>query len=104
MTNAPKKESLIERVGALYNLLKDRFPDFESVQGHLDVGRLAKAMGYSHETLYRCVRTNVIKVPVALQIIKFSQENASDPLYWQDLMEFVLPEFKALSAPVDADE
>lgn len=97
-----KKVSLIERVGALYKLLDAAFPDHRSKQGHLDIAQLAREMGYSHETLYRCVRCNVIKAPVALTIIKFSHETvAGDPLFWDDLLPFVLPEFARYERPRD---
>lgn len=103
MTQAPaKKESLIERVGALYKLLEKHFPDHRSKQGHLDIAKLAKDMGYSHETLYRCVRRNVIKVPVALQIIQYSHDTVRPEhrLHWEDLLPFVLPDYEKFSRPL----
>lgn len=98
-----KKESMIERVGALYKLLDRQFPEFRSKQGHLDVPGLARAMGFAHETLYRCVRKNDIKVYVALEILKFSHKtHPENPLYWQDLAPFVLPEFDEYSDPSES--
>jgi hypothetical protein len=105
MTTTPpafpqKKESLIERVGALYKLLEAAFPTRRSKQGHLDIANLAKEMGYSHETLYRCVRSNVIKTTVALAIIRHSHADADGrKLYWEDLLPFILPAYLDYSDP-----
>lgn len=100
----PKKESLLERVGALYRLLESRFPEYRSKQGHLDIAKLALDNGYSHETVYRCVRRDIIKVPVAMRLIKFSHETPGAlPIYWDDLVPYVLPGYSHYRAPVSAE-
>ncbi len=97
---------MIERVGALYKLLEAHFPDHRSKQGHLDIARLARDLGYSHETLYRAIRGNTMKPPVALRLLQFSaqlDEPLSPRLFWEDLAPFVLPKFHDYSRPASND-
>lgn len=97
--NTSPRESLLKRVGALHQLLDSHFPAHRSKQGHLDIGRMAREMELAHETLYRCVRSNVVKVAVATKLLRFSRtaEGAS-PLYWEDLLPFVLPDYETFRA------
>jgi len=99
--------------GPLYDLLKTHFPDHRSPQGLLDIPRLARDMGFAHETIYRAVRGNaeagypdgMLKIPVALQIIRFSHENhPEEPIYWTDLLPFVLPFHDKFSNPMTPTE
>lgn len=46
------------------------------------------------------MRTDVIKIGIALIVLKFSHEHyPMEPLYWDDLLPFILPEFEAFSNP-----
>ncbi len=61
----------------------------------MDIPRLCREMGFANETIYRCVRNDEMKPAVALRFLKFSCEvNPENPLYWQHLMPFALPEFE----------
>lgn len=100
MTNADNRNQFLKRGGPLYEVLEGAFPDHRSVQKVFDVTKLAKDLGLSHETLYRAVRTDVIKAGIALKVLAFSHENyPMEPLYWDDLAPFVLPEFQKFSNP-----
>ena len=100
MTSSAPKETLLKRTGDLYELLMAYFPDHRSKQKVLDIPGLARDMGFAHETLYRCLRRNHMKIPVALTILKFSDENHPEmPLYWDDLLPFVLPSWQKYRDP-----
>ncbi len=104
MSSNEPRPSLIQRVGELYKLLERAFPEHRSKQDVLAIPALADDLGYAHETLYRCVRRDRIKVNVALKLLEFSHANqpASNRLYWQDLAPFVLPEYERFSDPLAA--
>lgn len=95
--------------GKLYDLLALHFPDHRSAQGVFDIPKLAKDLGMANETLYRAVRGNpeqgypegMIKVAVALKLIEFSHENHPEqPLFWDDLREFVMPHYRKFADPM----
>lgn len=95
--------------GKLYDLLHLHFPDHRNAQGALNIPKLAKDMGFAHETIYRAVRgrpdqgfpEGMLKVAVAEHIIRYSHENHPEqPIYWNDLIEFVLPHFEKFSDPL----
>lgn len=102
MSDTKASPGLLQRVGKLYKLLERAFPEYRSKQGVLAIPLLADDLGYAHETLYRCVRDEEIKVKVALKMLQFSHENQPEGnlLYWQDLAPFVLPEFDTFSDPL----
>lgn len=88
--------------GKLYDLLEEHFPDHRSVQKVFNVPALAKDLDFTPETIYRAVRGDVeagfpegiLKVPTAHKIIKFSHANHPEqPLMWDDLLPFLLPEY-----------
>ncbi len=103
MSSEENRPSLLRRVGELYKLLETAFPEHRSKQDVLAIPQLADDLGYAHETLYRCVRRDRIKVNVAHEILKYTHENQprTRPLYWQDLAPFVLPEYDRFSDPLD---
>jgi hypothetical protein len=103
MSETTPRPSLLQRVGDLYKVLERAFPDHRSKQNVLAIPQLADDLGYAHETLYRCVRSDRIKVEVARKLLKFNHENqpASNRIYWQDLAPFVLPEFDRYSDPLN---
>lgn len=85
---------------ALYTVLEEYFPDHRSVQNVLDVPGLAHDIGVSHETIYRALRYDHLKVGVALQMLGYSHDKHPEmPLYWENLVGFVLPMFKEFSLP-----
>lgn len=101
MSDTGPRPSLLQRVGKLYALLEKSLPDHRSTQNVLAIPRLADDLGYSHETLYRCIRNDRMKVAVAKRLLEFSHENhPEDPIYWQDLAPFVLPDFDRFSDPL----
>lgn len=86
--------------GPLYEVLQAAFPDHRSVQQVFDVTKLAKDLELSHETIYRAVRTDVITNVIALVVLKYSHEHyLMEPLYWEDLVPFILPQFETFSNP-----
>jgi hypothetical protein len=87
--------------GPLYDLLEERFPTHRSKQNVFDIPWLARDMGYAHETLYKAVRQrDPLKYTVALNLIKLSHENqGSLPIYWDDLLAYVLPDFAKYRRP-----
>jgi hypothetical protein len=102
MSSNDERPSLLKRVGKLYQLLERAFPGHRSKQDVLAIPQLADDLGYAHETLYRCVRRDRIKVEVARKLLEFSHQNqpASNHLYWQDLAPFVLPDYDRFSDPL----
>lgn len=102
-------DSLIQdRGGELYGLLLLKFPTHRSHQGLLNVPRLAKDAGLSHETGYRAVRgkksegfpEGKLTVSVAVALLELSRKlHPSDPLYAEDLVPFVIPNFEKYSDP-----
>lgn len=103
MTSQDTRPSLLQRVGKLYKLLEQAFPEHRSKQNVLAIPLLADDLGYAHETLYRCVRRDRIKTAVALKILEFSHKTQppSNRIYWHDLAPFVLPDFEKYSDPLD---
>lgn len=96
------RETILQRTGTFYALLETYFPDHRSRQGLLDIPRLARDLSFTNETLYRCARRDEIKVKAAHRLLRFSHENHPEqPLYWDDLTPFVLPDFEELSKPVE---
>lgn len=102
MPQANAKPGLLQRVGELYKVLERAFPEHRSKQNVLAIPQLADDLGYAHETLYRCVRSDRVKVEVARKLLEFSHQNqpAANRIYWQDLAPFVLPEFDRFSDPL----
>lgn len=100
MQFSPARPRVPYTFGPLYEVLQKAFPDHRSIQQVFDVTKLAKDLDLSHETIYRAVRTDVIKIGIALIVLKFSHEHyPMEPLYWDDLLPFILPEFEAFSNP-----
>jgi hypothetical protein len=96
-------EGFLRREGKLYQLLCDRFPEHRSKQSVLDIPRLCVEMGFANETIYRCVRTNHMRVKVARRFLQFSHENYPETaLVWDDLTPFILLDFDRYSALPDA--
>lgn len=95
MVDAVSNEARRAPFGALYDLLAERFPDHRSVQGLLDIPRLAKEIEVSHETLYRAVRNDKITIRVANKLIQASEdadllgESDAPVLTQADLLRFV---------------
>lgn len=85
--------------GPLYDLLVERFPGFRSKQNVFDVPGFARELGVSHETGYKIVRQQEpLKISAALRLLALSRTNrAVRPLYYQDLLEYILPEFETYS-------
>lgn len=102
-------DSLIQdRGGELYGLLLRKFPKHRSHQGLLNVPQLSKDAGLSHETGYRAVRgkrnegfpEGKLTVPVAVALLNLSRKlHPKDPLYVQEIMPFVIPNFEEYSDP-----
>ena len=89
--------------GPLYDLLLERFPEHRSQQKVFDVPRLARDMGLAHETIYRCVRNDELKISVAHKLLELSRNLfPENPLFWDDLLPFVLPDYEALRDPTKA--
>lgn len=96
-------DTIIVRGGELYELLADRFPEYRSKQGVLDIPRMAKEMEVSHETLYRAVRGNKAKgypngrltVEIAIRLLDLSRSSdEAMPLYAEEVLPFMLPNFE----------
>lgn len=102
MPSDEARNSLLQRVGTLYRLLEKSFPEHRSKQGVLAIPQLADDLGFASETLYRCCRRDRIKVQVAHRLLELSHKNqpASNRLYWQDLVPFVLPDYERYSDPL----
>lgn len=98
-SNTPPARSRVPySFGPLYDILVEYFPDHRSRQNVFDVPGLARDLGLSHETLYRCVRNSEIKPRVALAVLALSHDrHPEQSLYWEDLAPFVLPDFKKFS-------
>lgn len=92
--------------GPLYDFLSARFPEQRSKQNVFDIPGFAAELGYAHETLYKAVRQHApLKIGVALSILKLSRENQhATPIYWDDLIEYMLPEFETYSRSSDKTE
>ena len=73
------------------NLLSAHFPTFRTGQDHLDIPGLARAMGFSPETVYRAVRQiGEIRMPIARAIVAFSHsEPGAVPLYLSALLPYI---------------
>jgi hypothetical protein len=81
--------------GPLYDFLSEQFPDYRSKQNVFDVRRFAKDMGYAPETIYKAVRQReLLKIGVALNILKLSENQPGKSLTWGDLIEYILPEYE----------
>lgn len=87
--------------GELHRLLVSTFPEHRTTQNVFDIPGFAGDLGYAHETLYKAVRQrDPLKLAVAFRIIKYSHTNqAATPLYWRDLVKFVLPGFAEYEKP-----
>jgi hypothetical protein len=92
--------------GPLYDMLVEHFPAHRSKQNVFDIPGIARDMGYAHETIYKAVREREpLKIGVALNLLKLSHENQdSKPLFWDDLLPFILPEFDNYSRPEGDDD
>lgn len=88
--------------GPLYDLLVEVFPNHRSKQNVFDVPGFAKDLGYSHEALYKAIRQRAcLRQNLAIRIIQLSRTSAgSRPLYWSDLVGFVLDSWEELNEPV----
>jgi len=91
-----------ESFGSLYDVLERHFRGYRTGSGGMNISRLAKDMGRSHETLYRALRRKpeagfpegLLKVAIALDLLEFSSEcHPENPLTWHDLLEYVLPHY-----------
>lgn len=71
--------------GQLWDLLFNKFPDYRSEQGLLDVRRLARDMGRSHTALYRVVNNNQLNPQQAIALMTLS----GGALTHEDLRKFV---------------
>lgn len=71
MSDTPETSHTRSR-GKLWDLLYNKFPDHRTVQGILDVRRLATDIGRSHTALYRVVNKNQLNPPQAVALIKLS--------------------------------
>jgi hypothetical protein len=93
--------------GPLYDFLEAQFPNYRSKQNVFDVRRFAKDMGYAPETIYKAVRQReLLKIGVALNILKLSENQPGKSLTWGDLIEYILPEYEDYKEPKinEADE
>lgn len=72
-------------LGKLWDLLFAKFPEHRTVQGILDVRRLAADIGRSHTALYRVVNKNQLNPPQAVALIELSKGR----LTHEDLKPFV---------------
>ncbi len=94
----PGKGKPLHIYNDLYNLLMEYFPDHRTSGGFFDVPGFAKDLGLSHETVYRALRHDSLKIRVALEILRLSHDRHPEmPLYWENLIRFALPEFKQYS-------
>ena len=91
--------------GSLYALLAEHFPGHRSQQRALGISQFAKAIGRTHETVYRGVREEKpLSVDVAFRIIQLSRTDKSAlPLCWEDLIPYTLPEFREYSRDAQAE-
>ncbi|MDF0603674.1 hypothetical protein P1J78_23390 [Psychromarinibacter sp. C21-152] len=84
----------------LYDLLVEYFPDHRSKHGVFDVPTLAADLGKSHETIYKALLGDKLHLGVAHAILRLSHKRHPEmPLYWGDVIRFVLPEYRKLSDP-----
>lgn len=100
-TGTPRKRK-VDGAGSLHDLLLTKFPKYRSVQGLFDTLKFARDTGSSHETIYKMFRGNRITTTRrALLLLRYSREqNPANPLTWQELAPFVLPEFEEYSDPL----
>lgn len=88
------KPQFLQEPGALLKVLERAFPTLRAKQGGFNAPALAFALGYSHETIYRAIRSNELKTSVAHQMLIYARENHPEArLTWWQLMPFVLPDF-----------
>lgn len=89
---APRRK--IGPCGALYDLLLDRLPSFQSEAygaDRLDVYRLAEAIGFTHQYLYQVFQSGDkpaeknVSVQMARKLIEISESR----LTWDDLEPFL---------------
>lgn len=84
----------------LYGVFLEYFPEHASSPGKLNVTGLAVDLGMSHETIYRCLRYDDIKMNVAIDMMDFSRKRYPEmPLYWDVLLPYVLPEYEFYRDP-----
>jgi len=84
----------------LYGVLAEYFPDHRSAQKVFNVPGFASDLGKSHETIYKALRSDRLHIGVALEVLKLSAERHPEmPIYWGDLIRFVLPDFLKFSDP-----
>lgn len=94
------------RSRATTDLLAAHFPTFRTRTNILDVPGLARAMGVSHETIYRVTRgTEEVKLGTARRLVRFSHENQDAvPLYLTDIMPFVIHDWDQFGVEPEVDE
>lgn len=89
MSQTPPVESEFT-MGSLYTLLKGKFPDYRTLNGRLDVPRLAARLSMSHEGVYKWLRTNRLTPDNAKRLVELANEGRR-PLEgraWASLKEF----------------
>ena len=92
--------------GEFCDLLIEHFPEHKTPGGAFNVQAFAAALGYSSETVYKALRERgLLKTAVAHKMIAHSHENQSAvPLYWPDVVRFLLPDFAIYGEPKDVDD
>ena len=88
------------------DLLANHFPAYRTKSNNLDIPGLAKAMGLSHETIYRVARgIEEVKLPIARKLVRFSHENqGANPFYLRDLMAFIVHDWDVYGDEPGVDE
>jgi hypothetical protein len=91
--------------GDLYDLLFARFPHLKTDRNAFDVQAFAKIIGFANETVYKALREQgPLGTRVARRIILASRETkGAKPIYWCDLVEFILPDYALYAAPEEAE-
>lgn len=98
-----RTDSLYERTGLLYDLVRRHLPAYVNPRGIVDVKTLSAALDLSHETVYRALRGNTprglpeghLSPQVAVRLLDFSR-TAPDakPIFVEDLFPFIIPHFE----------
>ncbi len=101
-----KKQRREHAFGDLYELLEAHFPGLRTDRKAFNVQALARALSFSNETVYKALReTEPLKMNVAVRLLETSRENQdAKPLYWRELLPFLLPRFTEYYAPNDVDD
>ncbi len=99
-------DEIAARSHKITSLLSAHFPGHRTQSNGLDKRGLAKALGVSHETVYRAVRgIEEVKMETARKLVRLSHENQdAKPLYLTDFLPFLFHDWAVFGVAPDVDD